>query len=92
MAYKYQKIGNKVVAINQTGSGWNVSTYSVQGNKVRTYKQYNTTRLADAQKAYTMQKRTLTPAKRTYTNVSDKPSIAPAYTARNYNVWSGFSR
>lgn len=54
---KYKKVGkNKYVEIAQTRTGWNVSTYSLNGNKVRTHTQKDTRTLAQANKEYTRQK------------------------------------
>lgn len=55
--YKQTTKNKKTVAIAQTGAGWNVSTYSVTGNRVYTYAQKNTRTLANAKKVFTQQKR-----------------------------------
>ena len=57
--YKRAKIGNKYVGIAQTGVGWNVSTWTMSGNRVRVYANKNMRTLADAQKEFTRQKRRL---------------------------------
>jgi hypothetical protein len=57
--YKIATVGKKKVAIAQTGAGWNVSTYSVSGNRVTSYANKNTRTLANAKKEFTRQKKKL---------------------------------
>ena len=53
---KYKE-GDKVVGIAQTGTGWNVSTWKVDGKKIHTYRTQRTKTLAGAKKLFTQQKR-----------------------------------
>jgi hypothetical protein len=57
---KFATVGKYDVGIAQTYSGWNVSTFTVNGKKVKVYKSVNTRTLAEAQKEFTRQKRLLT--------------------------------
>jgi len=56
--YKSAKIGkNKYVGLAQTFKGWNVSTFTVNRNRVRKIESVNTRTLANAMKEFTRQKR-----------------------------------
>lgn len=55
--YEHKKVGKYTVGIAQTGAGWNVSTYAVKNNRVKTYSTQNFRTLAAAKKEYTSQTR-----------------------------------
>jgi hypothetical protein len=55
--YQMARKGNKDIGIAQTGRGWNVSTYTVNGNRVNIYQDKDMSTLAEARKEFTRQKR-----------------------------------
>ena len=79
--YKSVNIGGKTVGIAQTMRGWNVSTFTVTGNKVRTLKSANFKTLQDAQNEFKKQKDRLS-KKKTNVPLKKKP--------RKQKSWSAF--
>ena len=57
--YSFARIGKKNIGLAQTYNGYNVSTFSVSGNRVKTYASKNTKTLANAKKEFTRQKKRL---------------------------------